>query len=769
MSDQLIKTDVFLEQLKKGSSPYVKQDSTIVVDDKEPSAIGGLLALGATAIGTTMLAKRFPFLKKYFTVPKQKPLTQYYKPNKTVEFNEVPTATGQASELTLTPSKALTVSKPKSRYSEVRDIPFTTGKGYTQANPLVGSSTYDWVMEAPFDKAPAQQWIKWLNRGNQQHPVPGGTALAGVSRRVNPEELLDLNILATKDNQVTGGFLKYAADRNLEVSRDTLLDMVKNSPLNKINVLRLGVRGEPVNDLIKLRQVINKETDIKAFNEISKPDDVSKLTEYSQAKNKALEQIDRMMEGSVFDHGAPIDARAINRFQEALTDLAKLEPNKKQFYGERLKEFNRITGNYNEYSRKPTLGEFNQPTNTYVGKPNFYPSNKSKYSYHLQAGDNFTEDIIYFKGPVPNVTSGQFRGDTHYLKNEIGFIRYDDLPNPNLGPGRRHIRISEIQSDIHQPRFDSDRGSRERYFKRFKVPFNQDVLLKDFMKQRQALTKQLEPYTDLGRGIAGLTKTQSQELARLQYKLSQLDKETAAAFLTKGGIESTTAAPLGRNFADYAIKNVLRNMAERNVNAVSIVPAAMNQNVKTLGNINNVGNEINYGLMDGRALAFKNGKYVKSKELANNVKVLKRIANQYGAKFEMFPMPKSNPNKPFKVIEQISSRNYTGGGAYDDLVRRDRAHYNTKVGDEYIYENHLGAFDTLDEAEYFLKSAERHSMNTSGKIMTKYITPDAKDNYEIVPTLIADNEVLKKFLLPMKAYMKVGGYVEKTNIFKSLI
>jgi hypothetical protein len=41
--------------------------------------------------------------------------------------------------------------------------------------------------------------------------------------------------------------------------------------------------------------------------------------------------------------------------------------------------------------------------------------------------------------------------------------------------------------------------------------------------------------------------------------------------------------------------------------------------------------------------------------------------------------------------------------------------------------------------------------------------------YDTVPTLIADDQVLKKFLLPMKAYMYQGGFVEKTNIFSSLL
>jgi hypothetical protein len=39
----------------------------------------------------------------------------------------------------------------------------------------------------------------------------------------------------------------------------------------------------------------------------------------------------------------------------------------------------------------------------------------------------------------------------------------------------------------------------------------------------------------------------------------------------------------------------------------------------------------------------------------------------------------------------------------------------------------------------------------------------------MVPTLIADSATLKKFLLPMKAYMYEGGFVDQKNIFTSLL
>lgn len=54
-------------------------------------------------------------------------------------------------------------------------------------------------------------------------------------------------------------------------------------------------------------------------------------------------------------------------------------------------------------------------------------------------------------------------------------------------------------------------------------------------------------------------------------------------------------------------------------------------------------------------------------------------------------------------------------------------------------------------------------------MIIKELGPNNPDVYEMVPTLIADSATLKKFLLPMKAYMKVGGFVDKTNIFKGLL
>jgi len=98
------------------------------------------------------------------------------------------------------------------------------------------------------------------------------------------------------------------------------------------------------------------------------------------------------------------------------------------------------------------------------------------------------------------------------------------------------------------------------------------------------------------------------------------------------------------------------------------------------------------------------------------------------------------------------------------MAKEGRAVYDRKIGDVFEYDDHIAAARTQTEAEDLLSAIP----DRDGLKIVKMI-PTNPDNYVKVPTLIADNQVLDKFLLPMKAYMKTGGLVDNTNIFKSLI
>ena len=749
--------DNFIDQIKQGSSPIPKQDNTVIVnDDSEPSAVGGLAALGATVIGATALGRRIPGIKSFLRPFGKTPKTNTtYTPNKAVEeIGDIPTATGQSSELILAPGKEL-AKVGRSRIGEVQNIPFTQGKGYKDTNPLVGSSTFDRVMEAPFDKGTAKQWTDWLTKANRADLKVSTGPLAGVSRRVTPDELEELNLIKfDKQGKGVDGFLKVMDDQNIPVDRDTLLSMVRNSPINSLQTLRFGVRGDPEAEMLDVFTQFKT-----ASNKI--PNKTTLTDELSGDISSDL----RMIVNNLENQQGVIGSSNYTAVQDKLIKLGREVDNPQDFSGI-LQSFNKSVGDYNKYGKQielPAPLRFRKDKRSDSG---YFPAYKSQTSYAIQAGENYTEDVIFFPRAVPNVKGGRFKqiDGAHFVDNEIGFIRYDDLPNPKLGS--RHLRVSEAQTDVHSPQFSSYKDTREDYFSSKKNPFNTDGAVKILKKQRDELLEKRAPYEELGRGIAGLTRSQRQELARVNYEIGQLEKSGMSKLLQGSQIEETTAAPLSKSWPDYVAKSMLRTMAERNINALSIVPSSMNKGIKMPGGTSKLGDEINYGLMDGKAvIRDANGRLKKTSQLATMVAPLKKLANQYGAKFEIAPMPKSNPDKPFKLIKEVTMK------GSDDVVRLGRKHYNKKIGDQYIFEDHIGAARTLDEAEDLLKIREKDNFGESGSIryLIKEIGAENPDLYEMVPTFIASDDVLKKFLLPMKAYMNVGGFVDKTNIFKGLL
>ena len=749
--------DNFIDQIKQGSSPIPKQDNTVVVtDNTEPSAVGGLAALGATVIGATALGRRIPGIKSFLRPFGKTPKTNTtYTPNKAVEeIGDIPTATGQSSELVLAPGKEL-AKVGRSRIGEVQNIPFTQGKGYKDSNPLVGSSTFDRVMEAPFETGTAKQWTDWLTKANRADLKVSTGPLAGVSRRVTPDELEELNLIKfDKQGKGVDGFLKVMDYQNIPIDRDTLLSMVRNSPINSLQTLRFGVRGDPEAEMLDVFTQFKT-----ASNKI--PNKTTLTDELSGDISSDL----RMIVNNLENQQGVIGSSNYTAVQDKLIKLGREVDNPQDFSGI-LQQFNKTIGDYNKYGKAielPAPIKFRRDKSRDSG---FFPAYKGQTSYAIQAGENYTEDVVYFARAVPNVRGGRFKNidSPHYVDNEIGFIRYDDLPNPKLGS--RHLRVSEAQTDVHSPQFSSSQSTRESYFANKKNPFNTDGAVKILKKQRDELLEKRAPYEELGRGIAGLTRSQRQELARVNYEIGQLEKSGMSKLLQGSQIEETTAAPLSKSWPDYVAKSMLRTMAERNINALSIVPSSMNKGIKMPGGTSKLGDEINYGLMDGKAvIRDANGRLKKTSQLATMVAPLKKLANQYGAKFEIAPMPKSNPDKPFKLIKEVTMK------GSDDVERLGRKHYNKKIGDQYIFEDHIGAARTLDEAEDLLKIREKDNFGESGSIryIIKEIGAENPDLYEMVPTFIASDDVLKKFLLPMKAYMNVGGFVDKTNIFKGLL
>jgi len=769
---ELVNPNKYIDSILKGSAaPVEKQPQVIVSDDESPSAIGGLVALGASVIGATALGRRIPAIRNLFTrdpVPATiKPIIEVSKPTVT---GNLPTATGQASEL-ITQSRALTI--PKSKYNEVADIPFTQGKGYNPLgeNALIGHASYDRLLEAPFEKAPAKEWIKWLSDADSGQLRVTGGPLTGVSRQVQKEELADLNLLNMRGKEIEGGFLKLADQEGLEIDRNTLLNFVRNSPLNKIKPITKFVPGSAVEDFSGL---VNQLKPIeKTLESLGKEASQEAIDSFALIRSNLN---DFTRKGITSREGLP--QQDLQEMQRAIVQLGTDNPELSEQTGKFLVNFNRITGTYN--NRVNGLDTSNIK-NIQI-KDTGLPRHKQALSgqYDILGGENFTEKVYVFDGKVPNVLDDSFKfvgADGHYgirPNKELFFIRYDDLPNLKLGG--RHIRVSEAQSDLHAAATSSDPSKREMFFKNRINPFNTSGALDIYKKQMNEIKDKIRPFSEVGRGSAAFTKQQVQDLNKYNYELKQLEKSALRSILNKGGIDSTTYAPLAGSFNDYMIKDLLRTMAKRNINHISIVPAAINQNVKNF-TPTKLGNEINYGLMKGNKMIpetkldpatgkqEKTGKFIETSKYSVLNESLNKIAKEYGAKFQLQPMPKSNPNKEYKVVQIFNSDRDEN---YAKAVRAGRAHYTAKRGNSYFYEDHLAAADTQEQAELILKAFTQRGSQT-GVLKIDRLSPDSPKNYEMVPTLTATNDVLKKFMLPFKAYMYEGGFVDNTNIFKSIL
>ena len=750
---QIKEPQSFIEAIQQGSLPPLENSPVVVetpYDEKEPSALGGLAALGATIVGATALGKRMPGVRNYLRQMNKPAAKVDYLPNKPVGNGPVPTATGQATDLIVQTPKTELAVIGRSRFGEVLDRPLNFGAPLQPGGRIFGSSTYDRALEANFDKAPADKWIQWFkdaNRGDLTYP---GGPLQGVSRKVSPEELSDLNLVDfDKSGQPISGFLKTAKDQGLEIDRESVLKMIRQSPLANIKTLRLTAGKDPVADFATIA---------------AEGDDLARTTGINMSEFPGVVNSNIR---TAMNTSGPISSDDITMVQTSLrqagTEAAEADRSK---FSNLLIKYNQAVGKYNASSAKPPMIQGEQDLY------NMYPKHKGQRSYHLDGGENFTEDVIYYDGPMPNINSRKFKyveGSPHYLgssKRELAFARYDDLPNPKIGVGKRHIRVSEVQSDLHSPQFSSNSSTRDKYFKNKVSPFNQDGNIKMLQTERKKLVDQLAPYQELGRGRMGLTRTQLQQADRLKYKIDELDRGALAQLVKQGSVDSTTGGPFSRSYNDVVVKNLLRSMAERDINAISIVPSSMNQNIKMF-DVEKFGNEINYGLQNGKAAIFNkaNGQMKKLNNYSSLNESLRKQANQYGAKFEMFPMPKSNPLKEFKIIDEISTRNSSD---YRMAVESDRAIYNRKIDNDYIFDNHVGAANTQAEADRILR-AYSNAGSVRGNLVVKQMGPDDPANYEMVPTLIADSNVLKKFLLPQRAYMNMGGLVDTTNIFRSLL
>ena len=127
---QIKQPQSFIESIQQGSLPPLEESPVVVetpYDEKEPSALGGLAALGATIVGATALGKRMPGVRNYLRQMNKPAAKVDYLPNKPVGNGPVPTATGQATDLIVQTPKTELAVIGRSRFGEVLDRPLNFG------------------------------------------------------------------------------------------------------------------------------------------------------------------------------------------------------------------------------------------------------------------------------------------------------------------------------------------------------------------------------------------------------------------------------------------------------------------------------------------------------------------------------------------------------------------------------------------------------------------------------------------------------------------
>jgi len=186
-----------------------------------------------------------------------------------------------------------------------------------------------------------------------------------------------------------------------------------------------------------------------------------------------------------------------------------------------------------------------------------------------------------------------------------------------------------------------------------------------------------------------------------------------------------------KNYNDLALKTIIKEAGDDGAQWVSVVP------VEYMGRGNGAiaGNQLTYG--------FSNGKGFKKQGMAVLPELMKKLANQYKTEAKVIQVSKSDPNKPYKIVQEKIVDRYDGtGGTRGEKVETFRTMQHTR------------AFATEKEAKDFVREY-------GGNM--EYIPANDPQNYLNMFALRISPDMINK---PMKLYKSKGGFIE--NVFKPL-
>lgn len=628
-----------------------------------------------------------------------------------------------------------------------------------------GSALYDFVAQNPTNKPmPAEYWIKEFSNtqriSNFKSPNP---TVKDVKMGVSREELADSNIANFKISlvgadakgkggkeiiELTGGFLKEAKDLKLLVSKTDLLDLVKNSPAPNIKFRRFAIdMDDEAIDLYKVADNLAKKI--------------------VQKKDSVLAQNPTMLAGTPnLDPIAKESYLSLGEVRNALTGLlAKLEYFKAKtpeprFLNSRInevfQEFSGITSilKKNKLNTNADMADIRNLELKLSGMKSQYKkifeedlvpryANQNQYRYY--GAEKFYEDVAYLpRVPFGKGPKAQSEYSRHYdnfqarpFNNQLYFVRYGQRTLEG-GNNKKVFAIDEIQSDVQQ------KINKSGLEVRGQNTFGQEKKFAAEVFKLDVLADKMKKISDKG---INMTEKDRIDFYKFREEFNELRDKTVnlsnIVNLSKKFVDDGKAPYMPfldrSSWGDHAVKHVLKEAANKNMNWLAINPierlhVAKRESTGTamLGNLEFYGNS--------------KGKATFDKGQLNAVlpKRLIDLAKQYNSEVKTIRISKSDPDKPFKVV-------LTEGETVPKSTRR----ISLGLGKDDF--EHVGAFKTQDEALFASKE-----FDYGFKAKTEVIEMSKTD-----PRLYYDAFGIRitpeMKTAPFKLYKSEGGLV--VNIF----
>ena len=733
-----------LESIEDEKTSTVPSKPSDYSEPYEPSAMRGVAGLAVAGAGA--FALRTPLgriINKIANIRTPKaPVTRTTEPQDAVEevLNIVPTRVERGKSMTLAQNNAQEEIRQAAiaRSNELKKIAYQNPLSRGGKTNRIGSSLWDYIARHPVAGArQADEWIRDFKSTGPATFSTGNPNFKNISQAVRKEELYDSNIAQfDKNGNLVGGFLKIAQEKKIPLTKMDLLYIVEKSPVNNLVMRKYRFDPKITADAEKLNQQM-----INSLNNIEGKVLALQTTGTNATQTSSLISDIATTKAAIRKNASKL----YNKFKSGDSEYSDFDSNPFDYnlgqyesIVQRARALN-VPLDTNEISAITDVGK-RTATDIYrrmqlQDTQKMTPKYGNYEEYRIKGGDEYFENLVYYPKPLP---MGQKLGseyNKHYsgVPNQIYHVR----GSVRSGNGNQKVMmIDEIQSDYSQKLRNTD-PTRSKVVN----AFGNEI---EFFSSNKKLEKIVDEMKQIAQKGIRQTRAEQNRFAELnkefrEIKANTLNLSNIGKDQTRDGIPFL---PLygKENWGSHALKNTIKDAADRgDVQWVGISPVEHLHHAKRekyLGDIEFYGNRF------GKA-GFKNYK-VMSKVKDRTVKTdpnktatlpsaMEKLAKQYNSEVKTIQVAKSDPDRTYKVLQDVNNKQKVYGLTKDSAGTQ-----------------HKAAFKTLEEAEEY---AQRY-----GGAVEQILPGNPKLYYEAFAIRVSPEMAQK----PFKAYQS-GGLV--VNIF----